>query len=48
MRADRDLKLAGYEVFRFGWHDLRTPQQAEPMVRRFLEDLFTAFGVTTT
>lgn len=46
MRADRDLKLAGYEVFRFGTHDLRSPHQAGETVRRFFADLFTAFDVT--
>ncbi|WP_406300463.1 endonuclease domain-containing protein (plasmid) [Embleya sp. NBC_00888] len=36
MRADRDLKLAGYEVFRFGCHDLRArPGRADgPTISR--------------
>ncbi|MDG4834197.1 hypothetical protein O7627_33575 [Solwaraspora sp. WMMD1047] len=46
MRADRDLKLSGYEVFRFGAADLQDHPQTRTMVQRFFEDLFRAFGVT--
>jgi hypothetical protein len=45
MRADRDLKLSGYEVFRFGAHELRDEEQARTTVRRFFHDLFRAFDV---
>lgn len=46
MRADRDLKLSGYEVFRFGGAELQHRQQAREMIQRFFEDLFRWFGVT--
>jgi len=45
-RADRELKLARYEVFRFGATELKNPRNAEPMLRRFFTDLFRQFGVT--
>ena len=45
-RADRELKLARYEVFRFGATELQHPRNAEPMLRRFFTDLFGQFGVT--
>jgi very-short-patch-repair endonuclease len=45
-RADRDLKLARYEVFRFGATELQDPRNAEPMLRQFLTDLFRQFDVT--
>lgn len=47
MRADRDLKLSGYEVFRFGAAELQDRQQAREMIQRFFEDLFRWFDVTT-
>jgi very-short-patch-repair endonuclease len=47
MRADRDLKLSGYEVFRFGAAELQDRQQAREMIQRFFEDLFRGFDVNT-
>jgi very-short-patch-repair endonuclease len=47
MRADRDLKLSGYEVFRFGAAELQDRQQTREMVQRFFEDLFRWFDVIT-
>ena len=44
MRGDRDLKLAGYEVFRFGTHDL-DEQRAEPLLRTFFTDLYRCYQV---
>ncbi len=46
VRGDRELKLAGYEVFRFGAAELQHPRSAEPMLRQFFVDLFQQFGVT--
>jgi len=43
-RADRDLKLAGYEVFRFGTAELQTPR-AKAYVKTFFEALFKRYGV---
>jgi very-short-patch-repair endonuclease len=38
--ASRDLTLAGYEVHRFGAHDLRDKQEARPLVTAFFDSLF--------
>jgi hypothetical protein len=46
VRADRELKLARYEVFRFGAAELQHPGSADPMLRQFFADLFRQFGVT--
>ncbi len=49
--ADRDLKLSGYEVFRFGADELRTgpgpagEEAARRLVRAFFERLFKEYGV---
>ncbi|HEX6525342.1 MAG TPA: hypothetical protein VF070_35835 [Streptosporangiaceae bacterium] len=47
MRGDRDLKLSGYEVFRFGASELQDPGQARTLLRQFFANLFMRFGVTT-
>lgn len=41
--ADRDLKLAGYEVFRFGADELRSEEV--PHVKEFFNRLFDRFKV---
>jgi very-short-patch-repair endonuclease len=46
MRADRDLKLRGYEVFRFGAAELRERSAAHDVLEPFFADLFRRFGVT--
>jgi hypothetical protein len=46
MRADRELKLNGYEVFRFGAAELRDPASAHHLLQTFFTDLFRRFGVT--
>jgi very-short-patch-repair endonuclease len=43
--ADRDLKLKGYEVFRFGHDELRHFHDAQALLRPFLPDLFRRFRV---
>lgn len=43
MRADRDLKLSEYEVFRFGAAELQDRQQAREMFQRF-DELFAPVG----
>jgi very-short-patch-repair endonuclease len=48
MRADRDLKLSGYEVFRFGTIELDDPEQARGTVEQFFIDLFRLFGIATS
>ncbi len=43
--ADRDLKLAGYHVFRFGGAELRNETALE-VVGKFFEAMFKHFGVS--
>jgi very-short-patch-repair endonuclease len=42
--ADRDLKLSGYEVFRFGGAELHG-DPARGMVKAFFSALFLRYGV---
>jgi hypothetical protein len=46
MRGDRDLKLSGYEVFRFGATELQGYKQARSSLEVFFADLFRRFEVT--
>jgi very-short-patch-repair endonuclease len=46
VRGDRNLKLAGYEVFRFGATELQDREQAWDLLQAFFADLFRRFGVT--
>lgn len=46
VRGDRDLKLSGYEVFRFGATELQDREAARSLLRRFFAELFRRFGVT--
>ena len=41
--ADRDLKLAGYEVFRFGAKDLQSEEL--PLAKEFFNRMFDRFRV---
>ncbi|MEU8048090.1 hypothetical protein AB0B71_28585 [Micromonospora echinofusca] len=45
MRGDRDLKLARYDVFRFGAADLDEEAPAREMLRAFFADLFRTYHV---
>lgn len=45
MRGDRDLKLSGYEVFRFGATELLDRERARSLLQQFFADLFRRFGV---
>ncbi|MCX5318115.1 hypothetical protein [Streptomyces sp. NBC_00154] len=45
--ADRDLKLRGYEVFRFGHDELERPDDAQALLRQFLPELFRRFRVSS-
>jgi len=42
--ADRELKLAGYQIFRFGAHELLC-DSADALVKTFFESLFKRYGV---
>lgn len=44
--ADRDLKLRGYEVFRFGHDELKGHDAAQDLLRQFLPDMFRRFRVS--
>ncbi|MFE1612653.1 hypothetical protein ACH4KC_12070 [Streptomyces griseoaurantiacus] len=44
--ADRDLKLRGYEVFRFGHDELKDLGAAQVLLRQFLPDMFRRFRVS--
>ena len=46
MPADRELKLDGYEVFRFGATELQDLEQARGLLQAFFADLFRRFGVS--
>jgi very-short-patch-repair endonuclease len=45
MRGDRDLKLNGYEVFRFGATELLDRERARTLLQQFFSDLFRRFDV---
>lgn len=47
VRGDRELKLAGYEVFRFGAAELQMPD-AKANVKAFFNALFKRYGVPTS
>ncbi|WP_225884568.1 hypothetical protein [Streptomyces sp. fd1-xmd] len=47
MAADRDLKLRGYEVFRFGHDELKDATAARGLLEQFLPALFQRFNVST-
>jgi hypothetical protein len=44
--ADRDLKLRGYEVFRFGHDELKHLDAAQALLGQFLPDMFRRFQVS--
>lgn len=44
MAADRELKLSGYDVFRFGAHELQSADAAT-IVKHFFESLFNRYRV---
>lgn len=46
--AQREMTLAGYEVYRFGGQEFQNSQQAEVMVKQFLIDLFRKHGIDLT
>ncbi|MFF7531548.1 hypothetical protein ACFZB2_20965 [Streptomyces bobili] len=41
--ADRDLKLRGYEVFRFGHDELKQPEDAKKLLLQFIPDMLSRF-----
>lgn len=45
--ADRELKLAGYDVFRFGAEELKA-DRALGIVKKFFHALFKRYGVVVT
>ncbi|GGX62323.1 hypothetical protein GCM10010324_03820 [Streptomyces hiroshimensis] len=45
MAGDRNLKLRGYEVYRFGHDELRDESAAHSVLERFLPELLRRYGV---
>ncbi|MER5757247.1 hypothetical protein [Streptomyces sp. NPDC002088] len=45
--AGRDLKLRGYEVFRFGHDELKRLDAAQDLLRQFIPDMFRRFRVSS-
>lgn len=45
VREDRKLRLAGYELYRFGGAELQNEQSAVPMLRQFFEELLRKHGI---
>jgi very-short-patch-repair endonuclease len=45
VQADRELKLSGYEVYRFGGYELMDEEAGEKIVKEFFEGLFKKHGV---
>ncbi len=43
--AQREMTLAGYEVYRFGGSEFQNKEQAKIMARQFFVDLFTRHGI---
>jgi len=37
--ADRELRLAGYEIYRFGGHEIANRPQAADILDKFFDDL---------
>ena len=46
MHADRDLKLARYDVYRFGAAELADKEKAKTMLAVFFADLFHTYHLT--
>jgi very-short-patch-repair endonuclease len=46
--ADRDLRLAGYEVFRFGANELVDETESRKTVKDFFDALFKKYGVVAS
>ncbi|WP_157442256.1 AbiJ-related protein [Actinoalloteichus fjordicus] len=47
MRGDRELKLSGYDVYRFGAAELADEEQAGIVVEAFFRDLYRTTGLST-
>lgn len=45
VQADRELKLNGYEVYRFGGFELMNEETASEIIKEFFEKLFKKHGV---
>lgn len=45
VREDRQLRLAGYEIYRFGGHEFLEDQDPATMLRAFYSQLLTRHGV---
>lgn len=43
--ADRDLRLCGYDVYRFGANELRECDSGEKLLGKFFDDLFAKYNI---
>ena len=43
--AQRELTLAGYEVYRFGGKELQEESSAKQLVKSFFKELFSKHGI---
>jgi hypothetical protein len=48
VHADRELKLSGYEVYRFGGYELMDEEVGSRIVKEFFEGLFKKYGVKSS
>lgn len=46
--AQREMTLAGYEVYRFGGKEFQNQERARDMIRQFFVDLFSKHGIDLT
>lgn len=45
VRDDRELRLKGYEVYRFGGYELMNEKKARPILYEFFDKLFEHYEV---
>ena len=43
--AQREMTLAGYEVYRFGGKELHDADKADVLIKQFFIDLFQKYGI---
>jgi len=43
--AQREMTLAGYEVYRFGGKELYNPEDADRLLKNFFRELFHKYGI---
>ena len=46
--ADRDLKLHGYDVYRFGGYELMNEDKSAELIKNFFNSFFKKYDIKTT